>query len=858
MEVTLSNFTFFGQYERSLAEIGRKAEAYLHTDASSCLFNVRLFAEKLAKYAAVQSGVPDWETDNLLNLLNLMKRKGIFGKLALDLFHGIRKSGNKAVHTGNSDYTEASHHLKMAWKLAVLYHRAVSRDHGFNPQYVAPKIPRDYKKAAEHARIKVDELEAENAALKEEFEKRLKALEQQYKSRSEEQVKEVQQSFLKESNDLILDEKATRKLIDQQLRDAGWEADTENIRYSKGSRPEKGRFKAIAEWPTKSGPADYAMFCGLKLVGVCEAKKKCRDVRSDLGQSERYSRDINVPSKEHLVGKWRKFNVPFLFATNGRAYLDQLKEKSGIWFLDVRLNTNLPRPLVGWYTPEGLSQLLQKEESKATEKLLNESKDYLPLRDYQREAVDNVEKAIINGQRKIMIAMATGTGKTRTCIGLTYRLIKSGRFRRVLFLVDRTSLGDQAADSFRELKIEEKKSFAEIYNIKELEDVDVDTDTRVHFSTVQGLIKRVLYPTQNEGTPIPVDQYDCIVVDECHRGYTLDKELSDEEFEYRNEKDFISKYRRVIEYFDAVKIGLTATPALHTKDIFGQPVYSYSYREAVIDGYLVDFHDPYRIKTKLSEEGIKWEKGEQVEVYDPTTSSIEKLDDLPDQLEIDLGKFNTKVITEEFNRVVCEELVNHIEWDGDEKTLIFCARDDHADMVVRLLNEAFVKHHGEIDQEAIRKITDNSDRPKELIKRFKNERFPSIAVTVELLTTGIDVPKICNIVFLRRVRSRILYDQMIGRATRLCKEIGKDHFNIFDAVDLYNNLKDYSAMKPVTANPNVTLEELTSKLKQSNKESTKKHIIDQLIAKLNSRKHRIKGNKLEEFKAIMAGVSPEW
>lgn len=156
-----------------------------------------------------------------------------------------------------------------------------------------------------------------------------------------------------------------------------------------------------------------------------------------------------------------------------------------------------------------------------------------------------------------------------------------------------------------------------IYNIKGLDDKEIDRETKIHIATVQSLVKRILYA---EGETMPsVTDYDLIIVDEAHRGYILDKEMSETEMLYRNQDDYISKYRAVIEYFDAVKVALTATPALHTTEIFGKPVFNYSYREAVIDGYLVDHDAPHSIKTKLRIEGINYQKGEQLAIYDPTT-----------------------------------------------------------------------------------------------------------------------------------------------------------------------------------------------------------------------------------------------
>ena len=157
------------------------------------------------------------------------------------------------------------------------------------------------------------------------------------------------------------------------------------------------------------------------------------------------------------------------------------------------------------------------------------------------------------------------------------------------------------------------KTFAEIFGLKGLEDVTPETETKVHICTIQGLVRRVLFAADASEAP-PIDQYDLMVVDECHRGYLLDREMSDAELSFRGEEDYISKYRRVLDYFDAVKIGLTATPALHTVDIFGEPVFQYSYREAVIDGYLIDHEPPVRIETALARAGIAFHKDEPIEL----------------------------------------------------------------------------------------------------------------------------------------------------------------------------------------------------------------------------------------------------
>jgi type I restriction enzyme R subunit len=536
--------------------------------------------------------------------------------------------------------------------------------------------------------------------------------------------------------------------------------------------------------------------------------------------------------------------------------LEQLKEKSGIWFLDARLPTNHPRPLQGWYSAEELMALLNQDITAAHKKLIREPMDYLGLRDYQEEAVRDIEAALDKGQDKLLIAMATGTGKTRLAIGLIYRLIKTDRFRRILFIVDRTSLGEQAGDNFKETRLEELKTFDQIYDIKEVDKPGIEATTRVNIATVQGLMHAIMYPSDLSSVP-SVGQYDCIVVDEAHRGYTLDRDLGDDALPYRDQNDYLSKYRRVIDYFDAVKIGLTATPAPHTSEIFGKPVSTYTYREAVIDGWLVDHEPPHQLVTRLAKDGIKWEKGETVPIYDPATGQITNIEDIPDEIKLEIDHFNKLVVTEKFNRTVAQELVKYLNPDGEEKTLVFAATDDHADMVVRILKEEFEESGVSVADDAIVKITGSIDRPSSRIRQFKNERLPNIAVTVDLLTTGIDVPEICNLVFLRRVRSRILFEQMLGRATRLCDRIHKDHFNIFDAVALYEALEPVSNMKAVAADPSTTLAQLADELDDMIDDhadaATLKNQMDQILAKLQRIIRRLDDDALAEWSALTGG-----
>lgn len=376
----------------------------------------------------------------------------------------------------------------------------------------------------------------------------------------------------------------------------------------------------------------------------------------------------------------------------------------------------------------------------------------------------------------------------------------------------------------------------------------------------QGMVKRILY---NDGETTPaVSDYDLIIIDEAHRGYLLDKEMGDNELLYRDQRDYQSKYRSVIEYFDAVKIALTATPALQTTEIFGQPVFKYTYREAVIEGYLVDHDAPHDLHTKLRDEGIHYQTGDTITLYDPVTGEITNSEQLSDELNFDVEQFNRKVITRPFNEAVLAEIAKDIDPENPEeqgKTLIYAVDDQHADMIVDILKNIYAEYG--VDNDAITKITGsvgggNPKKVQEAIKRFKNERYPSIAVTVDLLTTGIDVPEITNLVFLRRVKSRILFEQMLGRATRLCPKIHKTHFEIYDPVGVYESLEKVNTMKPVVANPSASFGQLLDGLEVLEDEKQIEYQIDQIIAKLQRKKRKLDGKTMEHFVSMTGGMDP--
>lgn len=372
------------------------------------------------------------------------------------------------------------------------------------------------------------------------------------------------------------------------------------------------------------------------------------------------------------------------------------------------------------------------------------------------------------------------------------------------------------------------------------------------------MVKRILYSEDGDARP-SVSDYDLIIVDEAHRGYILDKEMTDEEQLYRDQRDYQSKYREVIDYFSAVKIALTATPALQTTEIFGPPVFTYMYREAVIDGFLVDHDAPHQLRTRLSESGIHYKSGDKVITFDPITGVINNAELLDDELDFEVEHFNRAVINENFNRAILEEIARDIDPEdvSSGKTLIYAVDDKHADMIVKILKEIYSRYF--VDEGAIMKITGSiGDRKRidQAIRRFKNENFPSIAVTVDLLTTGIDVPEITRLVFMRCVKSRILFEQMLGRATRLCPDIRKTHFEVYDAVGIYGALARVSTMKPVAANPSTSFDQLLDGLDVLEDPELVLNQINQIIAKLHRRKRTMNDEQMAHF-VDMAGGTPD-
>ena len=878
------NFEFISSHEPLLLKLGTAAERYCFEDPNVSLYKLRQFGEVLAQVVARRVRVVG--PNDQVGLLRSLADRGVIRGDVDRLFHEIRKTGNTAVHNFGGNQRVALECLEYAYLLAGWFHRAFGGDKTFKlapfvtPQFQDPATPSlettrlkqeidrlnqqlaeslSIAELAETDRLRQAQklMDLQQSALevtteKQQIEQRLLELESQV----QEVTPQALQQLVNRSVDttIDLDESSTRRLIDRQLQAAGWLADSQALTYSSGARPEKNVNQAIAEVPIGNGRADYVLFIGLEAVGIIEAKRRRVKVQEvGLRQAMRYAMDF--PGEK----------LPFVFATNGKPLQQQLRSLSGIWFQDLRLETNSSRPMGSWFGPDDLKEMLKRDQAAADTKLgALEFVASLRLYDYQQQAVLAVETAIAEQRREILLAMATGTGKTRTAIALCYRLLQADRFRRILFLVDRSILGDQTETSFGEVNVSPTLRFSDVFDVMGLKNSVPDIDTRVQIATVQGLVKRVLYAGDyaNDNGKISPGQYDCIIVDECHRGYTIDREMSDSELEFRDLNDYLSKYRQVLDYFDAVKIGLTATPALHTSQIFGAPVFYYTYNQAVADGKLVPHEPAVEIHTKLSDEHVIWAKDAEIETLNPITNEIDLLQ-ATDEITVSVEQFNRRVMVPEFNRVVCEALCDAIDPFGQGKTLIFCVTDVHADEVVSLLRDALRDRYGEIHRDLVAKITGAADQPKEWTKRFKNEQYPNIAVTVDLLTTGVDVPKITNLVFLRRVNSRILYEQMLGRATRICQDIQKEAFTIYDAVGVCRSMEMHTSMTPTAVTPKTTFSELACQITDTDLSNGKinaianvSQAIDQLLSKLQRQRSNWSEERKSDFETL-AGMAIE-
>lgn len=410
-----TNFDFLGRYWPALSQIGGTAESYLYSDPNACIYKLGMFGERLVAeiFAFENLPLPQYD-DSLANRIKVLKYEGLVKGEIDNILYVLRKTRNDAVHAGLDSLDRAKTLLEMTYKLACWF-MEVYGDWGF--------IPEPFVMPTEEPDIDYVALLAEKEA---QIQQLTSKIENVTTTASAKTTKERASHSDAVSEGMELNEAETRLIIDAQLRSVGWEANTTELRYSAGTRPQKGRNIAIAEWPTLAsngdhGRADYALFVGLQLVGIVEAKRAMVDIPSVIDyQCKDYARSIRPEDQQYCINHWGEFRVPFIFATNGRKYLEQLKIKSGIWFQDLRSNMNLPKALRGWISPDGIMEMLEKDVAAANAVLENtpfdmlRDPDGLNLREYQIRAIEAAEKAIIQGKQTVLLSMATGTGKTRT------------------------------------------------------------------------------------------------------------------------------------------------------------------------------------------------------------------------------------------------------------------------------------------------------------------------------------------------------------------------------------------------------------------------------------------------------------
>lgn len=596
-------------------------------------------------------------------------------------------------------------------------------------------------------------------------------------------------------------EARAREEIDKMLSECGWIVQDYKMMDLGSSRG-----VAVREFPLLTGIADYLLFIDRKACGVLEAKKVGIPLGGVADQSIRYVGGLpdDIPSYGNPL--------PFVYASTG-------KETS---FVDLRDPRPRSRSIFSFHRPETLKDFLSDE--KTLRRKLQEMPPLITegLRDCQIEAVTNLEKSFKDTRPRALIQMATGSGKTFTAISFVYRLIKHSNAKRVLFLVDRTNLGKQAMTEFSKYKTpDDGRKFTELYNVQHLSSNVIDPASRVCISTIQRVYSMLrgeiemeseaeeqsLFDQDIDGAPvdvcynpfIPIETFDFIITDECHRSiYNL--------------------WRQVLEYFDAFIIGLTATPSKQTLGFFNQNlVMEYNHERAVADGVNVGY-DVYRINTAITEKGSTVEAGFYIDKRDRVTRQV-RWESLDEELKYEGRDLDRSVVAPDQIRTVIktfkERLFTEIFPDRKTvpKTLIFAKDDSHAEDIVNIIREEF----GQGD-EFCKKITYRTmgEKPEELIASFRNSYNPRIAVTVDMISTGTDIKPLECLIFMRDVKSRVYFEQMKGRGTRVINPTdlqlvtsdarNKTHFIIIDAVGVCET--DKTDSMPLERARNVPLEKL--------------------------------------------------
>jgi type I restriction enzyme, R subunit len=605
-------------------------------------------------------------------------------------------------------------------------------------------------------------------------------------------------------------EQRARQQIDFLLQQCGW-----IVQNRSETNLTAGPGVAIREALLKTGEADYLLFAGGKAIATVEAKPEGYTLVGVEGQSLKYATGLlNNP-------RWSD-PLPFCYESTGSETrfsnrLDPNYSSRGVSAF------HRPETLIEWATQaEQLNQRLREMPPLITGQLW----------EAQIEAIQNLEKSLSENRPRALIQMATGSGKTFTAVNFVYRLIKHAGARRVLFLVDRGNLGDQTLKEFQQFVTpDDGRKFTELYNMQHLQSAQIDTVSRVTISTIQRLYSMLqgkeLDPELDEvsgeaiasifkdplpvtyNPKVPIETFDFIVTDECHRSiYGL--------------------WRQVLEYFDSYLIGLTATPNKQTFGFFQQNlVQEYGHERAVTDGVNVNY-DVYQIKTEITDRGSRVDKGFLIDKRHRQTRKIRWMQ-LDEDLTYAPGELDRAVVAPDQIRMVIRTFRDRLFTEifpgrtTVPKTLIFAKDDSHAEDIVKIVREEFGKGN-DFCQKITYRTTGAS--PKELIQKFRNSYDPRIAVTVDMIATGTDIKPLEIVVFMRSVKSRGFFEQMKGRGVRVISDTEfqqvtpdaktKTHFVIVDAVGVCE--RDKSDSRPLEQKKSVPLDKLMEGIAQGVRE----------------------------------------
>jgi type I restriction enzyme, R subunit len=607
-------------------------------------------------------------------------------------------------------------------------------------------------------------------------------------------------------------EQIARDNIDAELLRCGWVIQNKaqvNLAAATGV--------AVREYQTDIGPADYVLFVNKKPVGIIEAKRAEEGERLTMHEEQ---------TEGYATAKLKYLNnEPLYFGYESTGELTR--------FTDYRDPKPRSRPVFTFHRPDTFADWLKQEKSLRTR--LHDI-PVLPLeglRDCQVTAISNLEASFKQARPKALIQMATGSGKTFTAITFIYRLLKYAKAKRILFLVDTKNLGEQAEQEFMSfVPNDDNRKFTELYAVTRLKSSFIPADNQVYISTIQRMYS-ILKDTeldegaeeanpyeyqQKEPPPIvynervPIEFFDFVVIDECHRSiYNL--------------------WKQVLDYFDVFQVGLTATPDNRTFGYFHQNLVSdYGYEKAVIDGVLVPYN-VFTIETKITKEGSTIQMGEQVDKRERITRRKfwETVDEdiayLGKQLDKDIVNPSTirtiiRAVRDNFPMMFPDRFDNAVF--EVPKTLIFAKTDSHAEDIIEIVREEF----GE-ENKFCKKITyQSSEDPKTILSQFRNDYYPRIAVTVDMIATGTDIRPLEVLLFMRDVKSKSYYEQMKGRGTRTCSleqlratgtptaKFTKDHFVIIDAIGVEQSQKTDS--RPLEKKPGMSLKDVLQNIAMGN------------------------------------------